>query len=64
MFENKYIQQRIQKADKLRELGLNPYSNKCERNTSVSKFMNVNSDLFASEKIKEMKKTLYSCRKN
>ena len=45
MFENKYIQQRIEKADKLRELGYNPYSNDSKRNTTIGKFLNVNSDV-------------------
>ena len=45
MFENKYIQQRIEKADKLRELGHNPYSNNSRRDTTINKFLNVNSDV-------------------
>ncbi len=45
MFENKYIQQRIEKANKLREIGINPYCNKSNRNTTISKFLNVNSDV-------------------
>ena len=45
LFENKYIQQRIEKADKLRELGYNPYSNDSERDTTIAKFNNVNSDV-------------------
>ena len=45
MFENKYIQQRIEKADKLREIGVNPYCNRSNRNTTISKYMNVNSDV-------------------
>ncbi len=45
MFENKYIQQRIEKADKLREIGVNPYCNKSSRNTTIEKFLNVNSDI-------------------
>ena len=49
MFENKYIQQRIQKADRLRELGFNPYSNESNRNTTVAKYLNVNSDVFQLE---------------
>lgn len=49
MFENKYIQQRIEKADKLRELGVNPYSNDSTRNTTISKYLNVNSDIFQTE---------------
>ena len=49
MFENKYIQQRIEKADKLRELGINPYANNSNRNTTISKYLNVNSDVFQKE---------------
>ena len=49
MFENKYIQQRIEKADKLKELGFNPYANESKRNTTISKYLNVNSDIFQTE---------------
>ena len=49
MFENKYIQQRIQKADDLREVGFNPYSNESNRNTTIDKFINVNSDIDTKE---------------
>lgn len=49
MFENKYIQQRIEKANFLREKGFNPYSNESARNTTISKYLNVNSDLFQTE---------------
>ena len=49
MFENKYIQQRIQKADDLREAGFNPYSNESKRNTTIEKFINVNSDIETKE---------------
>ena len=49
MFENKYIQQRIQKADDLREAGFNPYSNESKRNTTIEKFINVNSDIESKE---------------
>ncbi len=45
MFQNKYIQQRIEKANKLQEMGINPYSNDSNRNTTIEKFLNVNSDL-------------------
>ena len=44
-FQNQYVQQRIEKADKLKELGYNPYRNDSERNTTVAKFINVNSDV-------------------
>ena len=49
MFENKYIQQRIEKADKLREIGINPYSNESSRNCTVSKYLSVNDDVFNLE---------------
>ena len=45
MFENKYIQQRIQKADILREAGFNPYCNISNRDTTIEKYNNVNSDI-------------------
>ncbi len=44
-FQNQYVQQRIEKAQKLKELGLNPYRNDSERNTTIAKFINVNSDV-------------------
>ena len=49
MFENKYIQQRIEKAEKLREVGINPYSNESSRNCTIAKFLNVNSDIAKTE---------------
>ena len=49
LFDNQYIQQRIEKAQKLREAGHNPYANHAERNTTVAKFHNVNSDLLHAE---------------
>ncbi|MDX9743413.1 MAG: OB-fold nucleic acid binding domain-containing protein, partial [Arcobacteraceae bacterium] len=45
MFSNKFIQQRIAKAENLRELGINPYSNISHRNTTIEKFLNINSDV-------------------
>ena len=56
MFENKYIQQRIEKANFLREKGINPYSNESSRNTTISKFINVNSDLFQTEEKRDEKR--------
>ncbi|AXH14448.1 lysyl-tRNA synthetase [Malaciobacter mytili LMG 24559] len=53
MFENKYIQQRIEKANNLRELGVNPYSNESKRNTTISKYLNVNSDIYQKEEKRE-----------
>lgn len=48
-FENQYVQQRIEKAGALRALGIDPYANHSERNTTIDKFHNVNSDLFQKE---------------
>ncbi len=44
-FQNQYVQQRIEKAEKLKELGFNPYRNDSERNTTIAKFININSDV-------------------
>ncbi len=49
MFSNKFIQQRIEKANVLREAGINPYSNNSQRNTTIEKFLNVNSDIEQKE---------------
>ena len=48
-FENKFIQQRIQKAQLLKEEGFNPYSNDSKRNTTIEKYINVNSDIADQE---------------
>lgn len=48
-FENQYIQQRIEKANVLRELGIDPYSNQSNRSTTILKFLNVNSDVESLE---------------
>ncbi|MEN4052435.1 MULTISPECIES: lysine--tRNA ligase [Sulfurimonas] len=49
MFSNKFIQQRIEKANVLREAEINPYANNSRRNTTVEKFLNVNSDIEQKE---------------
>ncbi len=49
MFENKYIQQRIEKANGLRDAGLNPYANNSNRNTTIDKYLNVNTDIEHTE---------------
>ncbi|RXI33809.1 lysine--tRNA ligase [Arcobacter defluvii] len=49
LFENNYIQQRIEKAEKLREAGINPYSNESSRNCTIAKYLNVNSDILQIE---------------
>lgn len=57
MFENKYIQQRIEKADKLREVGINPYSNDSSRNCTISKYLSVNDDIFNLEDKRDSNRT-------
>jgi len=44
-FENKFVQQRMEKAELLRAEGINPYANDSKRNTTVEKYINVNSDI-------------------
>ena len=56
MFENKYIQQRIEKADKLREVGINPYSNESLRNSTISNYLSVNNDIFDIEEKRDEKR--------
>ncbi len=45
MFSNKFIQQRIEKSNKLKEQGYNPYANDTTKDTTIAKFLNVNDDL-------------------
>jgi len=49
IFDNKYVQQRIEKAKILKEAGFNPYSNDSQRNTTVLKYLNVNRDIEETE---------------
>ncbi len=49
IFDNQYIKQRIEKAQTLREMGINPYEGKSRRNTTIDKFHYVNSDLIKAE---------------
>ncbi|MEW6552372.1 MAG: lysine--tRNA ligase [Campylobacterota bacterium] len=45
LFEDIYVKQKIDKANHLKEVGINPYSNESSRNTTIKKFKNVNSDI-------------------
>ncbi len=49
MFSSKFIQQRIEKVNLLREAKIDPYANNSRRNTTVEKFLNVNSDIEQKE---------------
>jgi lysyl-tRNA synthetase class 2 len=55
-FENKFIQQRIEKAQLLKEAGFNPYFNKSKRNTTIEKYLNVNSDVENKEDKRDEKR--------
>ena len=55
--ENKYIQQRIEKANTLRELGINPYDNESKRNTTMAQYIDVNSDVADMEERRDEKRT-------
>ncbi|HIC45041.1 MAG TPA: lysine--tRNA ligase [Sulfurimonas sp.] len=57
LFENTYVKQRIEKAEKLRELGYNPYRNDSKRDTSIAKFININSDVEAMEEKRAPERT-------
>ena len=59
IFENKYVQQRIEKANTLKEAGYNPYANDSQRNTTIGKYLNVNSDIAEIED-KRDEKRLYT----
>lgn len=48
-FENKLIQQRIEKAQILKEAGFNPYANDTARNATIKKYIYVNSDIEEKE---------------
>ena len=56
MFTNKFIQQRIEKAKLLKEAGYNPYSNNSQRNTTIEKYLNVNSDIMDREEKRDEKR--------
>ena len=56
MFSNKLIQQRIEKANLLRDAGINPYANDAQRNTTIAKYLNVNEDIHDTEDKRDEKR--------
>lgn len=56
IFDNKFIQQRIEKAELLKKEGINPYSNDSRRNSTIEKFLNVNTDVFHKENKRDEKR--------
>jgi lysyl-tRNA synthetase class II len=64
-FDNQYVQQRIEKANQLREMGIDPYANNSHRNTTIEKYHNVNSDLAHQEEKRDEKYVIhYQSNKN
>ncbi|MDF1874815.1 lysine--tRNA ligase [Sulfurimonas sp. SAG-AH-194-I05] len=55
-FENKFVQQRIEKAELLRAEGINPYANDSQRNTTIEKYLNVNADIEHKEDKRDEKR--------
>ncbi|MDY0116628.1 MAG: lysine--tRNA ligase [Sulfurimonadaceae bacterium] len=55
-FENKYIQLRIEKVALLKEAGINPYANNSKRDTTIKKFLNINSDIESKENQRDEKR--------
>lgn len=49
MFESIYVQQRLEKATKLKEFGFNPYDNQSNKNSSLSEFLINNQDVESLE---------------
>ncbi len=49
MFSNEYVKQRMQKAQTLKELGINPYGHNSQRNTTVMEFLEKNKDVLELE---------------
>jgi lysyl-tRNA synthetase class 2 len=45
MFSNEYVKLRMQKADKLKEAGVNPYGHNSKRDTKISEFIEKNKDI-------------------
>ena len=56
IFENKLVQQRIEKVELLRREGINPYCNKSKRDATIEKFLNVNSDIIHKENKRDEKR--------
>ncbi|MDX9813075.1 MAG: lysine--tRNA ligase [Sulfurimonas sp.] len=56
IFENRLVKQRIDKSNELRDLGINPYSNDSQKDTSIKRFKNVNSDIFLLENKRDEKR--------
>ena len=54
----------IEKANKLRELGINPYANNSCKDTTIKKFLNVNSDVYQLENKRDEKRDRFNLSKS
>ena len=63
MFSNEYLKQRMLKADRLKENGINPYGHFAKRDTKISKFLEENKNIESLEnKRDETKKFIVAGR--
>ncbi len=49
MFSNEYVKQRMAKAEKLKEAGINPYGHYAKRDTKIADFLEKNKDVYELE---------------
>ena len=49
MFSNEYVKLRMQKAEKLKEAGINPYGQNANRDTKIAEFLEKNKDIESLE---------------
>jgi lysyl-tRNA synthetase class 2 len=49
MFSNEYVKLRMQKAEKLKEAGINPYGHNANRDTKITEFLEKNKDIESLE---------------
>jgi len=60
IFDNQYIQERIKKADQLREMGINPYPNGIEKGTTSEDFLSQSAHLLTlSDEIKKDEEKIF-----
>ncbi len=57
IFKNPYIEQRIAKAQHIKEMGFDPYTNISSRDTTVEEFLQLNADLANTEDRRDESRT-------
>lgn len=61
IFENRLVQQRVEKVNELRAMGINPYSNHANKETSIDKFKFANGDIFNLENKRDENRNYTLC---